>query len=80
MTDVSTTTNINSVYDHKFLFFSFFYFVRKTAFFFMKQEYMTVRQLFFMKEKVYDCKINKSCNIMYGKRFVLKKTLTILST
>ena len=42
MTDESTTKNVNNVYDHELLFFST-YFARKTAFFYTKQKYITVR-------------------------------------
>ena len=37
------------------------------------------RAYFLYKKKIYNSRINKSYDIMYGKRFVLKK-LTILST
>ena len=67
MTDVSTMNNINNVYDYELLLLLLFfyfstYFARKRAYFCTKIE-------------IYNGKINKSYDIMYGKRFILKNFL-----
>ena len=65
MTDKSTTNNVNNVYDNELFCVFSTYFARQTAF-------------FLHKTKLYNGKINKSYDIMYSKRFVLKETYYII--
>ena len=66
MTDESTTKNVNNAYDHIFFFFFFFTLPERELIFYTKQKYITVRY------------VNKSYDIIYGKRFVIKKTYYIV--